>query len=111
MMGEHELVERFRRLHITTSSDEDFKTSANSLLDQIIAYAHMSKDEICEERASNVISEQELSSFITYGCKILDRKNQLLKSKFADAIHLMLVNQQHLELHFMPMELILTWSY
>lgn len=94
MMGEHELVERFRRLHITTSSDEDFKTSANSLLDQIIAYAHMSKDEICEERASNVISEQELSSFITYGCKILDRKNQLLKSKFADAIHLMLVNQQ-----------------
>ena len=58
MMGEHELVERFRRLHITTSSDEDFKTSANSLLDQIIAYAHMSKDEICEERASNIISEQ-----------------------------------------------------
>ena len=58
MMGEQELVERFQRLHITASSDEDFKISANSLLDQIIAYAHMPKDEICEERAKNAIAEQ-----------------------------------------------------
>ena len=35
---------------------------------------------------------QELCSFVSYGCKVLDDKNQLLRSKFADALTLILIN-------------------
>ena len=47
-MEEQDIINRFRRLHITTSSKEDFKSSANSLLDQLISVAHQTKDDKCE---------------------------------------------------------------
>ena len=39
-------------------------------------------------------SFQILNSFIFYGCKVLDKKNSLLQSKFASALHLILVKQK-----------------
>ena len=55
---ENALVGQFRKLHITTSNDEDFKTNANSLLDQLISHAHETKDEKYEDEARQSMSEQ-----------------------------------------------------
>ena len=51
-------IEQFRRLHIATSNDEEFKTSANSLLDELISHAHNTRDEKYEEGASPSIADQ-----------------------------------------------------
>lgn len=54
-MEEKDIVNKFRRLHIISSSDEEFKLNANSLLDQLISFAHQSKQ---HDGENQFLSEQ-----------------------------------------------------
>eukprot|EP00112_Aurelia_sp_Birch-Aquarium-sp1_P022426 Seg6319.1 transcript_id=Seg6319.1/GoldUCD/mRNA.D3Y31 product="HEAT repeat-containing protein 6" protein_id=Seg6319.1/GoldUCD/D3Y31 len=87
------VISRFRRLHVKSGSEEEFKMNANSLLDEFISKTHSLND---DRPAITTLSDDVLNSFITYGCKILDKKNSLLQSKFASALHLILVKQKRI---------------
>ncbi|XP_065054489.1 HEAT repeat-containing protein 6-like [Rhopilema esculentum] len=95
-MTEKDVIQRFRKLHMSDDANDQFRMNANSLLDQLISLAHVScaADKPQRGEGSQHMTEEDFLSFITYGCRILKEKHLLLKSKFADAMYLILIKQQ-----------------
>eukprot|EP00794_Sanderia_malayensis_P014319 gene14319-15808_t len=89
-MTEEALINRFCRLDLNNLSYEQFKTDANTLLDQLLSRAHW----MGVGQTSENLNEDIFHTFITYGCRVLHGRSDLLKSKFANTIYLFLVNQK-----------------
>ena len=60
MMTEKDLIQRFRKLHMSDDANDQFRMNANSLLDQLISLAHVScaADNPQQHEGSELMAEE-----------------------------------------------------